>query len=211
MGGIFVTLGLAYRPAIIITTLLTIYGFLQAHEYYLNHYYLLILVLVLMCFVPANRAFALDCLWKGRRDLPPTVARIHMWLLKGQTEIVLIYAGLVKLNSDWLALEPLRSWLLERRDKVFFGWVWEYDWVITTSNYGVIALHILGAPLLLWKRTRLPIFIVYCAFHVSNHFVFDIGIFPWMTIAMSTLFFATDWPRLLLRMPLPDMGTWVSQ
>jgi vitamin K-dependent gamma-carboxylase len=192
---IFVTLGLLYRPAMILATGLTIFAFLQAQEYYLNHYYLLILVCILMCMVPANRAYALDCLWGRTRKQPPTVTRMHMWLLKGQTEIVLLYAGLVKLNSDWLQLEPLRSWLLQRKDDHFFGWVWEYDWVIAAGNYGVIGLHILGAPLLLWKRTRLPVFLLYCAFHISNHFVFDIGIFPWMTIAMSALFFPSDWPR----------------
>lgn len=197
--GIAVALGLLYRPAMIGVTLLTIFGFLQAEEYYLNHYYLLIIVCILMCLVPANRAYALDQWLFRRSGHLQSIERMHMWLLKGQTEIVLLYAGFVKLNSDWLQLEPLRSWLLKRQHEVFFGSIWQYDWVITTANYGVIALHILGAPLLLWKRTRVPVFLLYCAFHVSNHFVFDIGIFPWMTIAMSTLFFATDWPRKMLR------------
>jgi vitamin K-dependent gamma-carboxylase len=192
---VLVVLGLFYRPAIIVTTLLTIFGFLQAREYYLNHYYLLIIVCFLMCLVPANRAYALDCLWgKGKRT-PPVVSRMHMWLLKGQTEIVLIYAGLVKINADWLQLEPLRSWLLQRREEVFYGWLWNYDWAVAVGAYGIIILHILGAPLLMWKRTRLAIFLVYCSFHLTNHFIFNIGIFPWMTIAMSALFFPTDWPR----------------
>ena len=108
----------------------------------------------------------------------PVAARLHLWLLKGQTEVVLIYAGLVKINSDWLNLEPLRTWLLESQDRVFFGWIWQYDAVVAASSYGVIALHIVGAPLLLWKPTRLPVVLVYCGFHVCNHLIFDIGIFP---------------------------------
>lgn len=224
IGAVFVTLGLLYRPAMIFTTGLTIFAFLQAQEYYLNHYYLLIIVCILMCLVPANKAYALDCLWGKYRKQPPTVSRMHMWLLKGQTEIVLIYAGLVKINSDWLQLEPLRSWLLRRKDDFAYGWLWEYDLVIAVGAYGVIILHILGAPLLLWKRTRMAIFLVYCAFHISNHFVFNIGIFPWMTIAMSALFFPPDWPRKIFQRPaawfstkwlaarrnsLNDMTTWM--
>lgn len=192
---LLVVLGLFYRPAMIATTLLTIFGFLQAREYYLNHYYLLIIVCFLMCLVPANRAYALDCLWGRGKQSPPVVARMHMWLLKGQTEIVLIYAGLVKINADWMQLEPLRSWLLQRRGDIFYGELWNHDWAVATGAYGIIILHMFGAPLLMWKRTRLPIFLTYCAFHGTNHVIFNIGIFPWMTIAMSALFFPPEWPR----------------
>lgn len=212
ISAICVTLGLFYRPAMILATVLTAFGFLQAEEFYLNHYYLLIIVCLLMSLVPANRAFALDPLlarkYFARPEQPQTVARMHMWLLKGQTEIVLIYAGLVKINADWLQLEPLRSWLIKRQGNVFFGSIWQYDWIVAAGNYGIIALHILGAPLLLWKRTRLPIFLTYCAFHSTNHFVFDIGIFPWMTIAMSALFFPTDWPRRALRLSSAVTSNW---
>lgn len=75
---ILIVLGLFYRPAMIVTTLLTIFGFLQAREYYLNHYYLLIIVCFLMCLVPANRAYALDCLWGKCKRSPPVVSRMHM-------------------------------------------------------------------------------------------------------------------------------------
>lgn len=44
----------------------------------------------------------------------------------------------------------------------------------------------------------MAVFLVYCAFHISNHFTFEIGIFPWMTIAATTLFFDPGWPRRLL-------------
>ncbi len=195
---ILIALGLLYRPAIVLATALTIFGFMQSQEYYLNHYYLLIIVCILMCFVPANRVLALDPYVLPERFKPAPVRNMHLWLLKGQTEIVLIYAGIVKINSDWLHLEPLRGWLLKRHADTPLEILWQTDWGVTFAAYGVILLHILGAPLLFWKRTRLSVCLIYCAFHISNHFTFEIGIFPWMTIAMTTLFFDPDWPRRLI-------------
>ncbi|MEQ1576912.1 MAG: HTTM domain-containing protein [Hyphomicrobium sp.] len=198
IAALLMILGLFYRPAIIVITVLTTFGFLQAQENYLNHYYLLIIVCFLMCFVPANRAFSLDAHLLPSRFKPAPLRNMHHWLLKAQAEIVLVYAGIVKLNSDWLQLEPLRSWLQKRHANTIFDMLWQNDWGVACAAYGVTALHLIGAPLLLCKRTRLPVALVYIAFHMSNHFTFEIGIFPWMTIALTTLFFDPDWPRRLL-------------
>jgi len=82
-------------------------------------------------------------------------------------------------------------------ESAIFQWL-SQDPGIALASYGVIALHIIGAPLLLIKKTRLPVFIIYCVFHITNTFVFDIGIFPWMTIAATLLLFDPDWPRQVL-------------
>jgi hypothetical protein len=57
--------------------------------------------------------------------------------------------------------------------------------------------------LLLWRRTRAAGLAVGVAFHVSNHFLFHIGIFPWFMIAATLLFLEPDWPRRLLRRNAP--------
>ena len=56
-------------------------------------------------------------------------------------------------------------------------------------------LDLLAAPLLMWRRTRVWAFGVVVAFHVTNAALFEIGIFPWLAIAATTLFFAPDWPH----------------
>ena len=126
-----------------------------------------------------------------------TVPVLAVWTLRVQVEIVLIYAGLVKLNSDWLGLEPLGSWLAENSDFPLIGHLFPETWVAATAAYGTIALHLVGGPLLLWRPARIYVFAVYCAFHAMNHFLFHIGIFPWMTMAATLLFFDPDWPRQL--------------
>lgn len=195
---ILVALGLFYRAAIIGFTLLFSWFFLLDKAQYLNHFYMVILYAGLLCLLPANRAYSLDAVVFPRLR-SDTVPRWSVWALRTQTEIILIYAGLVKITEDWLKSEPLGIWLREQAEDLPFGDLFYHDWVIALGAYGTIALHLLGAPLLLFKATRLPVFIVYCVFHVSNGFFFNIGIFPWLTIAVTTIFFAPNWPQLFAR------------
>jgi len=194
--GLAIAAGAFYRVSMVLFTVGFSYVFLLDQTTYLNHLYLVILFCVLLCVVPAHRHFALDA-WRRPARAVNTVPYWSVWLLRAQMEIMLLYAGIVKVNSDWLQLEPLRMWLARRADYPLMGPWFTEDWVVACAAYGVILLHLVGAPLLLWKRTRLVVFIVYCAFHVSNHFVFTIGIFPWFTILGSLLFFDPDWPRQL--------------
>lgn len=189
---LFVMLGLFYRAAIIAFTLIFAYFFLLDAAEYLNHFYLVLLYALILCGVPAARVWSLDAWGAPRRDR--SVPYLGIFMLRAQTEIVLIYAGLVKLTPDWLHGQPLAMWLRARTDGLWIAPLFQMDWVILTASWGVIALHVLGAPLLLWRRTRLPVFLIYCAFHCANAWFFNIGIFPWLTIAASTIFFAPDWP-----------------
>ena len=90
---------------------------------------MLIILLFLLCISPANRSFSIDQFLLRTRD-STHAPRIYLLLFKAQLEIILIYAGLVKLNSDWLQLEPLRTWLLTRRETLFFGELLQNDPVI---------------------------------------------------------------------------------
>ncbi len=193
-----VAFGLFYRVAIIGFTLLFGYFFLLDKAQYLNHFYMVLLYAGLLCLLPAGRAWSLDAKLfpRSRRETTPYWS---VWALRAQTEIILIYAGLVKITEDWLRGEPLSIWLREQAQDLPFGTIFAHDWVILVGAWGTIALHVLGAPLLLWSRTRLPVFLLYCVFHLANGFFFNIGIFPFLTIAVTTIFFAPDWPQRFLR------------
>jgi len=192
---ILITLGLFYRIAIVLFTLAFAYFFLLDQAEYLNHFYMVILFSFLLCFIPANRVFSLDARWFKLKSA--SIAYISVWVLRIQLEIILIYAGLVKLNADWLRLEPLASWLERRSGIPLVGDLFLQHWAVALAAYGVIALHLIGAPLLLWRKTRIYVLCIYAAFHTLNHFVFNIGIFPWFTLFASLLFFAPNWPRIL--------------
>ncbi|MDB6039064.1 MAG: Vitamin K-dependent gamma-carboxylase [Verrucomicrobiales bacterium] len=62
-------------------------------------------------------------------------------------------------------------------------------------TYGGLLFDLFIVLFLLWRRTRPCAFIVAIAFHLTNNWLFDIGIFPWLAIVLTSLFFAPDWLR----------------
>lgn len=195
ISGFLVSTGLLFRISGPFCFIITLYSYLIAAERYLNHEYMELIFLFLLSLSPAHYRLSIDSyIWK----FPKVAPTFFLFALKIQTEIILIYAGLVKINYDWLHLQPLSNWLAAKSDLVFFGNVWLNSWGVAVGAYGIILLHILGAPLMFWKKTRLPVFIVYSGFHIINSQIFPIDIFPWMTIACSTLFFSADWPAQIL-------------
>jgi len=193
---IFIGIGFLYRLSALLFFLAFSYIFFLDQARYLNHFYMVMLISFLLVIMPANRSFSVDeKLWPKLRS--DSVPGWTLWILRAQFEIIYIYAGLVKINSDWLNLEPLRMWLSTRSDMPLIGYLYTQDWAVAIAAYGVILLHVIGAPLLLWKRTRLAVFIIYAAFHTLNHFTFNIGIFPWLTLFGTLVFFDPDWPRQL--------------
>lgn len=199
LAAIGVMLGLFYRVCTVVLFLSFAYVFFLDQALYLNHYYLTLLFAGILVFQPAHRYWSLDArrLPAIRSETVPAWTRF--WLV-AQLEIVLLYAGLVKLTSDWLQLEPMRLWMTSRSADAapLFQWLTQ-DWGIAVASYGAIALHLIGAPLLLFKRTRLAVFGLYCVFHTTNALVFDIGIFPFLTVAATLMLFDPDWPRQLGR------------
>lgn len=192
-----IMLGFYYRLSMVLFTLGFIYQFLLDEALYLNHFYMVILFCILMCFVPANRHWSLDARYRPQ-IASPLVPNWTRLLLGAQLEIILIHAGLVKINFDWLNLEPLRMWLTARSvDENALLQLLTQDWGIAVAAYGSIALHLLGAPLLLFRKTRFAVLCIYGMFHFSNAFVFNIGIFPWFTLFASLLLFDPDWPVVL--------------
>jgi vitamin K-dependent gamma-carboxylase len=194
----FITIGFLYRFSIIAFTLGFIYVFLLDQTQYLNHFYLVILLGVLLCFLPAQRAFSVDARLR-RRPGPATVPAWSVWALRAQFEVLYLYAGLVKINADWLQLEPMAVWMARGAGLPMIGPLMTEPLLVAVASYGVIILHLVGAPLLLWRRTRLAVFLIYATFHFSNHISFNIGIFPWLTLFGTLIFFEPDWPRRVWR------------
>lgn len=189
-----IMLGFFYRISALIVTMGTAWIFLQDQAQYLNHMYMLILFSALLVFIPANRYWSLDAHFRPNIH-SATIPSWCRFVLIVQIEVILIYAGLVKITPDWLSLEPLGTWLSFRSDMPFFGKFFVQEWAVFTAAYGVIGLHLIGAPLLLTRSFRLYVLAIYACFHLLNHFVFDIGIFPWVTLFATLICFDPNWPR----------------
>lgn len=195
-----ILLGLWYRLCAPVFFVGFAYVFLLDEALYLNHFYLIVLLSLLLALLPMDVALSID----GRRRptrRSDTVPAWTLFLLRAQVGIPYLYGGLAKLNPDWLRGEPMRSWLAERTDVPVLGTYFTQEWMVFTFAYGGLLLDLAIVPLLAWRRTRPFAFGLGVVFHGLNAVLFDIGIFPWLMMAATTIFFAPDWPRRLRLMP----------
>lgn len=196
LAALFMTLGLFYRAAALVFFIGLSYVFLLEQAMYLNHMYLIALLAFLLIFVPAHRACSVDA-WLRPGLRSQTAPLWALWLLRAQVGIPYLYGGIAKINHDWLHGQPLKLWLEAYGDRPVIGPLLAQDWVAYLFSYGGLALDLLIVPALLWSRTRPWAYALALAFHLTNSVVFNIGIFPWMMIAATTIFFEPDWPRRL--------------
>jgi hypothetical protein len=193
---LFVALGLFYRLSALLLCLAFTYVFLLDKAYYLNHFYLIALLSFLLCLIPAHHAASLDR-WLFFRSQPPFVPQWSVFILRAQMSIVYFYAGLAKLNPDWLRGEPMRMWLAERTDFPIMGVYFTSEWVALGFAYGGLLFDLSIGFLLMWGRTRPFAFILAGMFHLLNSQFFQIGIFPLLAFGATLIFAAPDWPRRL--------------
>ncbi len=123
-----------------------------------------------------------------------------IWLVHAQVAVVYVFAGLAKLNTDWLVhAQPLRAWLPRRSDLAIIGPWLDERWVAHTMSWAGVAFDLLVIPALCWRKSRPYAWGAIVVFHVVTWRLFPIGVFPWLMIAVSTVFFAPDWPEHLRR------------
>ncbi|MDW7695904.1 HTTM domain-containing protein [Flammeovirgaceae bacterium SG7u.111] len=184
-----IALGYRYKAAIITFFLSFTYIELMDKTTYLNHYYFISILSFLLIFLPANAYFSLD----ARRNKKLAFQYVPRWTidsLKLLIGIVYFYAGLAKLNSDWLfSAMPLKIWLPSRYDLPLLGDFLHQEWLIFAFSWSG-AIYDLCIPfLLLWKRTRLIAFAFVVIFHVLTRLLFPIGMFPFIMIVSALIFF----------------------
>jgi vitamin K-dependent gamma-carboxylase len=194
-----VTVGLWYRAGAAIFCLGFTYAHLIDRTNYLNHYYLVSLLSALMIVLPLHHAASLDA-WRRPALRATTAPAWAMWLLRFQLGIVYVFGAVAKLNPDWLLrAEPLRIWLGANIDIPLLGPWLEQVWTAYASSYVGLVFDATVVPLLLWRRTRPTAYVAVVVFHLLTALLFPIGIFPWLMIALTPIFFAPDWPRRLWR------------
>jgi hypothetical protein len=191
---LFIAAGFLYRISAALFFLSYTYFFLLDEAWYVNHAYLICLFGFLLIFVPANHAFSVDTWLRPglRSDTTPTWT---LWLLRAQMAVVYFYGGVAKISPDWLRGEPIRTRMAHNTDFPLLGRFFREEWAVYAVSYGGLLLDLLIVPLLLWRRTRIVAFCIAVGFHLINARAFVIGIFPWLAICATTLFFSPDWPR----------------
>ena len=209
MAAFLVAIGYFYRGAIIALFLSFTYIELIDKSTYLNHYYFVSLVLLILVFLPANRYFSVDAF----RDKSVLSGYIPQWcigVIKLMVCIVYFYAGLAKINSDWLlhAL-PLKIWLPSRNDMPIIGFLFDYSWLHYSFSWAG-CLYDLTIAFFLWNsKTRIWAYLTVVIFHGLTAILFPIGMFPYIMIVTALIFFSPDFHlkiieklNAVLKMPL---------
>lgn len=188
--GVAVMLGFRYRLSMMLFALLWTGSYLMQKSAYNNHYYLLCLLSWIMVFLPAAKDLSWDAMKSGKRHfvMPYWV----LILMIGQVWIVFTYATVAKLYPDWLNGSVIALFMEGKKDYPIIGPWLQYGLLQKTLIWGGIFFDALIIPGLLWRRTRVFAFILSLGFHLFNSIVFQIGIFPYMSIAFAFLFFSPE-------------------
>lgn len=198
VSSILVMIGYQYRVASVLLFLSFTYIELMDKSTYLNHYYFVSLVCLIMMFLPAEVSFSVD----AYRNKKIRAGTIPVWCIDSLKLLVFIlyfYAGLAKLNSDWLlnAL-PLRIWLPARNDMPILGGLFNKEWIAYLFSWFGCFYDLTVVFWLLIPKTRFVAYLTVVVFHLLTAVLFPIGMFPYIMIVTALIFFSNDFHQRII-------------
>lgn len=189
---ILVMAGLFYRWAIAAFFLLFTYIELLDKTTYLNHYYLVSIIAFLLILVPAGSYFSADVLRKSASK----ITYVPAWcinIFKLQLLIVYFFAGIAKLNHDWMIdAMPLRIWLPANNHLPIIGGLLTYTWVAYVFSWFGAAFDLMIGFLLWNRKTVKPAYVIVIIFHVFTACFFKIGMFPYIMMLVTVIYFPVN-------------------
>lgn len=191
LSAIGIMLGLLYRFSTILFFLSFTYVELIDVTNYLNHYYFVSIVAFLLILLPAGRCKSVD-VW----FLPQSkITHVPLWIvgvIRLQLAIVYFYAGLAKLNPEWmLEAIPMKIWLPAKSHLPLVGNLMFKEWVAYLFSWFGAAYDLLIPFFLINKKTRNYAFIAVLGFHICTAIFFPaIGMFPYVMMLSSLIFFS---------------------
>lgn len=192
VASLMVALGWHYRVAIITLFVTFTYIELMDKATYLNHYYFISMICLMMIFLPAHIRYSID----ARRVEGIAAIRMPAWclhVLKLFVCVVYFYAGLAKINSDWLFnAQPLRIWLPAHNDLPLIGPLLDEPLTAYIFSWAGCLYDLTIPFLLLSDRTRLSGFVAVVLFHTLTAILFPIGMFPFIMMATALIFFPPE-------------------
>ena len=184
-----VAIGYKYRLSILVFFVSFTYIELMDKTTYLNHYYFVSVVSFMMLFLPCNAQFSMDAIARKRSyKMVPNWTIDSLKLILG---IVYLSAGLTKINSDWLLRAmPLKLWLKSKYDLPFVGQtIMQQEWFHFFMSWGGMFYDLSIPFLLIFKKTRSFAFFLVVVFHIATRILFPIGMFPYIMILSTIIFF----------------------
>lgn len=198
LASVAIFLGAYYRIATIAFFLCFTWCELIDLTYYLNHYYFVSIIAFLMIFLPANKAYAFDAFRKPQmaKNLVPAYT---INILKFQLILVYFYAGIAKINYDWLVLAmPLKIWLPANSDMPIIGLFFSYETTAYLFSWVGMLFDVFVGFLLLFASTRIWAWLAILVFHSLTGYLFQIGVFPIVMTFSTLIFFSSQFHLKLI-------------
>ncbi|MCB9232304.1 MAG: HTTM domain-containing protein [Bacteroidia bacterium] len=200
LSALLVALGAFYRISSVLFFLSFTYSELIDKANYLNHYYFISLVAFLLIFLPAHRFFSLD-VWRRPALKLTEVPRWTVGSIRLQLGLVYFLAGVAKLNPEWLfEAMPLRLWLPLHSDFPLIGWLFQFPKTAFAFAWGGALYDLLVPFFLLFKKTRPWAYLAVIGFHLMTWSLFQIGMFPWIMILSTLIFFPASFHLRVMRL-----------
>jgi len=190
---VFLIFGVLYRISAIIVFLCYSYILLVDIGHYNNHFYLTAILLLFLCVVNGNYWGGLFS--KSHRE--KTISNWQIVIFQGQLFLVYFFGAIAKLDSDWLQGYPMRYWLFNKSQQAphFLSEFLRSEFAVYFFSWsGLIFDFVIGFALLSKKWRRIAL-IPLLFFHITNHFLWQIGQFPWLMIGLTAVYFSSDWPK----------------
>lgn len=195
---IFIIFGLFYRVNTVLFFLIFTYIELIDKTNYLNHYYFISLISLLLILIPANSYFSLDTYF-GICKRKKTIQAWQINIIKLQIGLVYFFAGISKLNYHWLIeAQPLTNWLKHQSDFPVIGNLLLYDFTAYLFSWVSAIFDIFIFFLLIDKRSRWISYFVAFVFHIMTAIMFPIGVFPYVMIASTLIFFNDNFHKKII-------------
>ncbi|MEM6318050.1 MAG: HTTM domain-containing protein [Bacteroidota bacterium] len=196
-----IMLGFLYRISTIGYFLLFTYVELLDKTYYLNHYYLVSLLVFWLIWVPAHRWYSVDAqLFPKIKSA--TCSNWHISIFRLQLSFVYFFAGLAKVNPDWLfKAQPMATWLPGKYQLPLIGSFMKFKETAFLFSWAG-CVYDLTIWLFLWiKQTRVLAYIGVLVFHIMTGILFPrIGMFPYIMIISTIIFFSSSFHEWILQM-----------
>jgi hypothetical protein len=192
LSALLIAIGFLFRYAAITFFVLFTYVELLDKTNYLNHYYFISIASLILIFLPANRYFSVDS-WRNKNIRATHIPKYFLLAIKFQVFIVYFFAGLAKVNSDWLLhAQPLRIWLPAHSDMFLIGPLLSKAWVAFVFSWFGCLYDLLVPFFLFSKKYVKKAYFFVIVFHLATSLFFNIGMFPYIMITLTCIFFREE-------------------
>ncbi len=180
---ILIVLGIKTRMAALLFAIGFAYQHLLDKANFLNHYYLIFLLCIILALLPLPDSRQLTRITR--------VPRWSIWLVWFQLGVVYTFGAIAKMRPDWiLEAQPLKIWLLMNSDMPALGEILAWNITPYFFSYAGLIFDLFIFPFLLYSKTRKLAYSVVLFFHIITFLLFPIGMFPWIMVFLTPVCFS---------------------